>query len=134
MRPLQLKWLWLSIAVALTIVMIVGSLAPAPTGVEFKISDKLIHFLAYGILAGWYGAVFVRARYGWIFVGLFLLGLSLEYGQMLTGRDFDLYDQLANTLGIIVALLLCRAGCRYVLVRFERHVLRLNLAAHKTHT
>lgn len=125
MRTLQLKWLWLSIAVALTVLMIVGSLSPAPTGVEFKISDKLIHFLAYGILAGWYGALFSRVHYGWIFIGLFALGLSLEYAQTLTGRDFDLYDQVANTLGIMVALCLCYFGCRHLLVGFERRVLRL---------
>ncbi len=65
--------------------------------------DKLAHFLAYsgfGVLA--IAASPSRGRLAeWLVVG-FMLGVTLEVLQGMTGyRYASLYDQLANTLGLL---------------------------------
>lgn len=87
-------------AAALTVV-IVGTLMPAedmpPTP---DLSDKLLHFAAYLVLAtlgviGW-----PELRYRLPF-GLILLGFALEVmqGTLVPGRHFDWFDALANAAG-----------------------------------
>jgi VanZ family protein len=109
-RLLRLAWL-----IAL-VVVIVGSLLPARSvalqvvGRVF-VSDKLEHFTAYAILAGF--PVLDRSRFPrWYTVAafLFLLGVALEFTQKLVpGRSCDWHDGLANTVGILSGMALARA-------------------------
>jgi len=74
-----------------------GELTP---GVSLHIWDKAEHFLAYFGLAG-LATVALGARRNtlWAALALIALGGALEILQGYTGRDPDIYDELANTIG-----------------------------------
>ncbi len=78
---------------------------------EFHIWDKALHFTAYFGLS-LMATVAVRAdrRVLWWAAGLILLGGALEILQGMTGRDADIYDELANTLGVLTGAGLGWAG------------------------
>ena len=80
-----------------------GELTP---GVSLHIWDKLEHFLAYFGLAG-LAATALRARRSaqWATLALIALGGALEILQGYTGRDPDIYDELANTIGAVAGWL-----------------------------
>jgi VanZ family protein len=85
------------------VVVIWGELTPAPPSAIANIYDKLLHFIAYFGLA-WLAAAAVRNRALAVRAGLALvvLGGVLEIVQGLTGRDMSVYDELANTIGVLV--------------------------------
>ena len=78
---------------------------------EFDIWDKALHFTAYFGLA-LMTTIAVRAdrRALWWALGLVAMGGALEILQGLTGRDADILDELANTLGVLTGLALGWAG------------------------
>ena len=81
----------------------VGSLLSPSSPVMVQVShlgasDKLLHFAAYTLLA------FLPVLAG---LSMVLLGILLEAAQNLTpGRAPDLNDQLANTAGVAVGVLI----------------------------
>ncbi|MDE2630037.1 MAG: VanZ family protein [Alphaproteobacteria bacterium] len=80
-----------------------GELTPHPPGWTALVWDKALHFTAYFGLAGMATvALGARKRALWAILGLVLLGGALEILQGFTGRDPDIYDEVANTLGAIV--------------------------------
>jgi VanZ family protein len=102
-----LHWLrqidaWLLVPAILFVVW--GELQPA-TGVEVNVWDKALHFVAYFGLA-LMATIAVRAdrRALWWAAGLVLMGGSLEIVQGLVGRDADILDEFANTLGVLTGL------------------------------
>lgn len=78
---------------------------------EFDIWDKALHFTAYFGLA-LMTTIAVRAdrRALWWALGLVAMGGTLEILQGLTGRDADILDELANTLGVLTGLGIGWAG------------------------
>jgi VanZ family protein len=83
----------------------------------FKIPhfDKIIHFTMYFIFALFLMSGFSRQykktstkAYTFSFILAFLLGILIEFIQEKIGRSYDMYDMIANTVGIIVSLLLFR--------------------------
>ena len=93
---------WL-IAPAL-VVVIYGELTHNPMfgRIEVHVWDKLLHFTAYFGLS-LMAAIAVRAdrRMLWWAIGLVVMGETLEIVQGMTGRDNDIYDELANTIGVL---------------------------------
>jgi VanZ family protein len=77
-----------------------GELTPHPPAMGE--SDKVLHFLAYFGLAG-LASTALRYRRAVILaaLGLILLGGVLEVLQMFTGRDAELLDEVANTIGVL---------------------------------
>ncbi|MDR1583220.1 MAG: VanZ family protein [Prevotellaceae bacterium] len=75
--------------------------------------DKIVHFTMYFIFALFLMSGFSR-QYGkaspkayiFSFLIAFLLGILIEFIQEKVGRSYDIYDMTANTIGIIVSLLL----------------------------
>jgi VanZ family protein len=109
--PRHRRWLrilWLAAAAA----VIVGSLLPGSSlpmralG-ELDISDKVLHFAAYALLAflpslheGWPALAAALA-------GAVALGVALEFAQRLSpGRNFEIADMAADTCGVLCGLLL----------------------------
>jgi VanZ family protein len=95
--------------------VIVGSLSPGDSALihvvdrlTSNISDKVVHFSAYVILAS-LPVLSVRSRgraFGWA-ASMALLGLVLEIGQAwVPGRTPDVADEIANVLGVAVGILL----------------------------
>ncbi len=85
-------------------VMLLSLLPVADVGVN----DKLLHLLAYFILAGWFGLLVTGlAGLGWTVAGLFIYGLLIELLQSTTGyRYAEWGDVLANSIGIVIGILL----------------------------
>jgi VanZ family protein len=98
-------------------VVIVGSLLPGESPVmsavaKLPVSDKVLHFTAYLVLAtlaawaqrGWRASI-------WFAAGLALLGAGLELAQyFVPGRSPEVADELANVLGVCCGLVAGR--CR----------------------
>lgn len=67
--------------------------------------DKSLHFTAYFGLS-LMTTIAVRANRNalWWALGLVLMGGALEIIQGFTGRDADIFDELANTIGVLSGL------------------------------
>jgi len=108
----------LIIAIVATISIAILSLSAVPKlnlGLGIKAGDKYLHFIAYfGLSLMWYFALKdrINQKIFKIFVplGLIIYGIILEGLQsgLTTYRTGDVYDALANTAGVIVALILFR--------------------------
>ncbi len=96
-------------------VVVFGELTHVPILEDLNIWDKALHFTAYFGLA-LMTTIAVRAdrRTLWWALGLILLGGALEIIQGLTGRDADIWDEAANTFGVLVGTATGWAGI-YVL-------------------
>lgn len=102
---------WLSIGIGLILSIIYLSLVPAPPKIiSFFGADKVSHLLAYAVLTGWFGQLYLdkKSVFG-VVVGFIFMGILLEILQGMTGyRMFDYADMLANTLGVFLGLWLTR--------------------------
>ena len=108
----------LIIAIVATVFLAILSLSAVPKlnlGLGIKAGDKYLHFIAYfGLSLMWYFAIKDRINekifkifvpLGLIFYGIILEGLQ---SGLTTYRTGDVYDAIANTAGVIVALILFR--------------------------
>jgi len=100
---LRLRLLW-TCAILLVIVgsLLPGSSMPMRALDQLDVSDKLLHFGAYLVLA------FLPALHErWpalaaALVGAILLGIALEFAQRLSpGRSFEIADMLADAAGVL---------------------------------
>jgi VanZ family protein len=101
--------LWLVLGWLLIGGAIIANLMPAhdlPT--LGGISDKTEHIVGYAVLSLWFAGIYPRARYPMIGVGLLVMGIVIEglQGAMHWGRQADLMDVYANTIGIVCGLVL----------------------------
>jgi VanZ family protein len=101
------------------VVVVWGELAP-PSDVEIHIWDKALHFTAYFGLA-LIATLAVRAGRPtfWIVLALAAIGGALEFVQGMVGRDMDIYDEFANTLGVLAG-----AALGWLLVYLHGHYIR----------
>ncbi len=78
---------------------------PVLQDLDIDIWDKALHFTAYFGLA-LMTTIAVRAdrRALWWALALVAMGGTLEIVQGMTGRDCDIYDELANSLGVLAGL------------------------------
>lgn len=92
-----------------------------PSAADFlQIWDKALHFTAYFGLMGIAGvALGGRRPLLWAALGLIALGGGLELLQGMVGRDMSLYDEVANTLGVLAGVLAARA---YLALFGRRHL------------
>lgn len=105
-------------------------LALAPPGTDLGVfannpNDKFGHAAAFFVLGPLASAGFPRLGLIWITAGLVLLGIGLEFGQSVTGREFSLEDIAANLIGLA-------AGLFPQLAYQARLSLRLRFAARAT--
>ncbi len=119
--------LWYLLAILLLMFIVFASLWPKPPKIFFSIrfSDKLLHFIAYFVLMGWYVQLVRRSvfRLG-LLVAFVSLGILLEVLQGMGGvRHFDWYDGLANSVGVVVAFFLARTRFQMLLHWFENRCL-----------
>jgi VanZ family protein len=77
------------------------SLTPAPPEVDIEDGDKLGHLAGYGATMFWFAQLYARRV---LCAGGFVaMGVGLEFVQGWLGyRSFELYDMLANTLGVLL--------------------------------
>ena len=104
------SFLWAAYVLALA----VGSLAPVDMSGAPEQSDKLLHFLAYGLMVFFWPAHWKSFRFSsfWLAAGL---GLLLEIGQgvLPTGRFMDIFDVAANVAGAGIGAAAVSFRCRF---------------------
>jgi VanZ family protein len=107
--PLRHPRFWLMLGWVFVVAATVASLVPVqrlplPSGID----DKLEHVAGYGMLTLWFTGIYPRSRYVMIAIGLFLLGIAIEWaqGSMHLGRVADVRDVIANCVGIGAGLML----------------------------
>jgi VanZ family protein len=95
---------WILVALAIIVSIVPAHELPKLGGV----SDKLEHAVAYGALALWFAGIYPKSRYPMIGVALLVMGIVIEglQGTMNVGRQADLRDVYANSIGIVAGLLL----------------------------
>lgn len=75
----------------------------------FEHIDKVFHFTTYFWLSFYFSSIFEKRIHLPQTILLISMGVLIEFLQKLTEtRSFDIYDMLANTLGVFLALLLTR--------------------------
>ena len=104
------------IAILVTVAIAILSLIAIPNinfGVKIKSSDKYLHIFAYFVLSCvWYFSLREKIKkpvFKYMLISLIILyGIILEalQGGITNYRTADLYDIVANTIGIILASLL----------------------------
>ena len=101
--------LWLVSGWILVVLAVIVSIMPLSEMPKMGgISDKLEHAVAYSALALWFAGIYPKSRYPLIGVALLVMGIVIEglQGAMNLGREADMRDVYANTLGIVCGLLL----------------------------
>lgn len=99
LKSLKLLSLWLFWPGVLLIVW--GELTPNPPDLSAVLGwDKAQHFIAYfGLAAMATTVIGLSRRLLWAIGGIILLGGMLEILQGYTGRDPDIFDVIANSIG-----------------------------------
>lgn len=94
---------------------------PPVNSLQFH-SDKLLHFLAFGGLTGWFAGLLERRAWPFLAIGMLGFGLATELIQsaMRMGRLAELGDFAADAAGVLIALLLARVGFEHWALFFER--------------
>lgn len=105
---LSTKWPAILWSVIVFILLIIPPLA---IGDEKKIEivnlDKIIHFFLFGIIAGLW-TYYIKQKqssflqYLLILVCTIVYGITTEYVQDWVGRDFDVWDMVADAAGAII--------------------------------
>jgi len=90
------------------------SLTPEPPTLDFKQSDKVGHFIAYGTLMFWFSQLYAKRTRLFYAGGFIAMGIALEFIQGALGyRTYEVFDMYANALGVLLgwaaALMLPRA-------------------------
>jgi len=111
---LERNALWLAILATLGVAILsLGAVPKLNMGLNLKSSDKFLHFIAYfSLCLLWFFALKDRLH-RYIFrilipLGLILYGIILEgmQGGLTTYRTADIYDAVANTAGVLGAMIL----------------------------
>ena len=125
---LRYRRLWLFIGYALIAIVVYLSLTSSPVHIDTELpyQDKLLHALAYFGLTFWFLQIYhIRQhRFGWV-IFFISLGLLLEYLQGFDPKRYsEAGDMFANALGVVAAVMLSGTRLRFILVNFERRVIR----------
>jgi VanZ family protein len=120
---LKYKLFWLLIGYAFVALIVYLSLTSTPLEVDlgFANQDKLYHALAYFTLMFWFAQIYhKKLQRGLLIVVFVLLGLLMEYAQSFSPyRTADIFDMLANSTGVLLAVFTTHWRLRYILVGFE---------------
>jgi len=117
--------LWIVLGILYIGFILAGSLLKVPdVNLQIGYTDKIIHFLMYFILVGWFIQLYhtLSSRL-LVLLGAVLLGLLIEYLQGMTAyRSFDYTDELANSMGAITAFLLANTAFATLLERIDHRI------------
>ena len=131
----QLKYtkLWLSLGGLLIVLIWYLSLIPNPPDTGIDNGDKLGHFLAYGLLMGWFAQIYIQLKPRlWLMLGFILMGVLLEVLQGMTAvRTYSYADMAANTTGVFIGLLLSQGPMARLLEHLEQRLVKAYLSANE---
>ncbi len=105
---LRLARLWVVLGVLLLLVVVLFCLLPGQDVPDLVGSDKLKHFVAFGLVAFWFASILVRSDLLWVGIAVVLIGglIELLQGMMGLGRDPEWLDLAADALGVAAGLVL----------------------------
>ena len=119
MNFLKYKGLYLTLALA-SIILCLSLLPPGKGDIKSLVSDKLLHFIAYGVMV--FPASFERVHPQFL---IFLIALTyggfIELVQPLFGREADIMDLWANIAGIIFGILIAQ-GVIFIFKLHPQHM------------
>ena len=103
---------WLVMGWLLVVGVTIASLVPVHSLPPVDVSDKFEHTLAYAALTLWFAGIYPRSRYLRVVMGLFVLGVAIEFAQgaMNLGRQRDYHDVIANSSGIALGVVVAFMG------------------------
>ena len=89
-------------------------------------SDKLGHFLAYGVLMAWFAQIYLHLKIRALLALTFItMGIVIEYVQGMTEyRSFQYADMLADGFGVLLALAITQGPLARLLLGFEKQFIR----------
>ena len=122
-RPrLRLLRLWWLAGWAMVLFICYATLAPGSYVPDLHIWDKLEHALAFFGLTFWFGALVRRKSYPFLVLWMLVFGAAIEVAQgtMGLGRDMDIHDWYADTVGVAAAIALDYAGLGTWMALIER--------------
>lgn len=98
----------LIVLAALTVCLLPGKELPH----AFELNDKAGHLLGHGLMAVYFAGLVPQRRWWKVFVFLLVFGIVVETAQhyMNLGRQGDVRDVIANSVGALLGLLLARLG------------------------
>lgn len=122
---LKFHRLWFAIGIALILLLLYGSLAPAKALPPLGGSDKFWHTATYFVVMAYFSQVYfaLRSRL-WIAASLIALGVLIEFIQPFVNRNFDWFDALANTIGVAAALAVSLSPVGSLLVLLDDRLYR----------
>ena len=125
---LKYRTLWLLIGWGMILTVWYLSLTPKPPEMGIKIWDKLNHFIAYAALMGWFGQLYLSKMQRVFWMLFFVsMGIGIEIFQgMGVHRYFEYKDMLANTLGVLAAVLVLLFRGDGILFWFEQRILKVS--------
>jgi len=123
---LKLTKLWLILGALLIALIWYLSLTADPPDTGIDNGDKIGHFLAYGLLMGWFAQIYIQLKPRlWLMLGFILMGVLLEILQGMTAvRTYSYADMVANTTGVFIGLLLSQGPMARLLEHVEQWWLR----------
>ncbi len=123
-----MRWraLWLAGGWSIAAAIVWLSLTESPPKLGFQQGDKIGHFVAYGTLMYWfcqlYAAAPARIAHA---AGFAAMGVALEFIQGALGyRSFEVFDMVANSLGVLLGWALAAATGAGLFVRIESPIAR----------
>lgn len=124
MNPLYFRRAWIAAGIAGLLLVVYLSLAPDSVDAGRMGQVKVGHFIAYGWLMLW----FSQLHEGWrprllAALAFVLLGIALEYGQLVTGyRTFAYADMRDNALGVLTGAVLAFTPLGNTLGRVDNYL------------
>jgi VanZ family protein len=112
MLELRYRKAWLTIGVVMVLIATVVCLVPAEELPGTPMSDKWQHFLCYAVLMSFFAGLYPRSRYWIVALAFLFMGVAIEFAQdaMKLGRDGDVYDMIANGIGVAIGIALSLLG------------------------
>jgi len=109
-------WLLVGLVVYLSLVQ------HPPEPLSFEHADKLEHVFAYAALSIWFCQIYLTGRSRMVVVIMLVgLGASLECLQDWMGfRNFESLDMVANTLGVLIGIILVQTPLGRLFVLIEK--------------
>jgi VanZ family protein len=115
------RW-WLALGWILIALVVTLSVVSFSQPIPLEGGDKYQHAMAYATLMFWWGMLQPRRRWLWA-LALPILGVGLEFVQsFMPLRHMDWRDALANTLGVILALVLLATPLGRLLATIDRQL------------
>ena len=128
-QTLKYRLLWLALGWLLVASVWYLSLTPRPPQIDLGIDffDKISHFTAYATMMGWFMQLYYSLRTRLFYAtGFVCMGVAIEFIQgMGPDRLFEYADMLANSAGVLLALLIISSRLQHGLLKFEKLVGRV---------